>query len=129
MKVLAITGSSGGHIFPALGFLDTLKNKHKNIDALLVLPKKSITNQIKSFEYKFNYISVSSIKLGFNFKNFTAILRFLIGSLESIVILLTFRPEVVVGFGSLVCIPMILFAWLLGTKTLIHEQNVIPGRA
>ena len=129
MKVLAITGSSGGHIFPALGFLDTLNNKHKDIDILLVLPKRNITNPAGNFKYKLNYISISSIKLSLDFKNFTAILRFFKGSLESIVILLTFRPDVVVGFGSLVCIPMILFAWLLGMKTLIHEQNVIPGRA
>ncbi len=147
VKILAITGASGGHIFPTLGFLDTLNNKsrtflpqealytkkvrdkHKDIDVILVLPKKSITNQIKSFEYKFNYISISSIKLGFDFRNFSAILRFFKGSWESLIILLTFRPDVVVGFGSLVCIPMILFAWLFRIKTLIHEQNVIPGRA
>jgi len=35
----------------------------------------------------------------------------------------------VVGFGSIVCIPLILFAWLFRIKTLIHEQNLIPGRA
>jgi len=147
VKVLAITGSSGGHIFPALGFLDTLNNKsrtflpqetpytkkvrdkHKDIDILLVLPKKTITHQVGNFEYKLNYISISSIKLNLDFKNFAAILRFFQGSLESIIILLTFRPDIVVGFGSLCCIPMILFAWLFRVKTLIHEQNVIPGRA
>ncbi|MDP3732623.1 MAG: undecaprenyldiphospho-muramoylpentapeptide beta-N-acetylglucosaminyltransferase [Candidatus Omnitrophota bacterium] len=129
MKILAITGSSGGHIFPALGFLDTLNNKHKDIDILLVLPKKSITNQIESFQNKPNYISISSVRLSLDFKNFTAILLFFKGSLESMFILLTFRPDIVVGFGSLVCIPMVLFAWLFRMKTLIHEQNVIPGRA
>jgi UDP-N-acetylglucosamine--N-acetylmuramyl-(pentapeptide) pyrophosphoryl-undecaprenol N-acetylglucosamine transferase len=129
VKVLAITGSSGGHIFPALGFLDTLNNKHKDIDILLVLPKKSITHQAENVKYKLNYISISSIKLSFDLRDFSAILRFFKGSLESIIILLTFRPDVVVGFGSLVCIPMILFARFLGMKTLIHEQNVIPGRA
>jgi len=129
MKVLAVTGLSGGHIFPALGFLDTLSNKYKDIDILLVLPKKSITHQVKSLKYKLNYISISSIKLSFGLRNFRAILRFFQGSWESIIILLTFRPDVVVGFGSLFCIPMILFAWLFRMKTLIHEQNVIPGRA
>ena len=129
MKVLAVTGLSGGHIFPALGFLDTLNNKHKDIDILLVLPKKSITHQVENLEYKLNYISISSIKPSLDFKNFTAILRFFKGSWESIIILLTFRPDVIVGFGSLFCIPMILFAWLFRMKTLIHEQNVIPGRA
>ncbi len=129
MKILTIAGSSGGHIFPALGLLDTLYNKHKNIDALLVLPRKSITNKIKTPKYRVEYISISSIKPGLDFKNFSAILLLLKGSWESIIILLKFRPDVVVGFGSLVSVPMILFAWLLGMKTLIHEQNVIPGRA
>ena len=129
VKVLAITGLSGGHIFPALGFLDTLNSKHKDIAILLVLPKKNITQQVGNLGYQRNYISVSSVKLSLDSKNFTAILRFFKGSWESIIILLTFRPDVVVGFGSLFCIPMILFAWLLGMKTLIHEQNVIPGRA
>jgi UDP-N-acetylglucosamine--N-acetylmuramyl-(pentapeptide) pyrophosphoryl-undecaprenol N-acetylglucosamine transferase len=49
--------------------------------------------------------------------------------LESIVILLSFKPDIVVGFGSLVSVPMVMLAWLLRIKTLIHEQNVIPGRA
>lgn len=129
MKILVITGASGGHIFPALGFLDTLKEKHKNIDTLLILPKNNITNQIGEFEYKLNYISVSSIKLNLDFSNFMAIFNFFKGSLESIAILLKFKPDIVVGFGSLACIPMLIFAWAFRIKTLIHEQNVIPGRA
>lgn len=129
MKILAITGASGGHIFPALGFLDTLKNRDKNLDTLLVLPKKSLTNQRENLAHKLNYVSISTIKLGFAFKNLASILRFFKGALESIFILSEFRPDIVVGFGSLVCIPMILFAWLFRRKTLLHEQNVIPGRA
>jgi len=126
VKILVVTGSSGGHIFPALGFLDTLASRHKDIEALLVLPRKSIISQIK---YKVSYISISSIKSSLDFKNFIALLRFLKGAWESIIILLKFRPDVVVGFGSLACVPMVMFARFLGAKVLIHEQNVIPGRA
>lgn len=129
MKILAITGASGGHIFPALGFLDTLRNKHRDLDVLLVLPRKGVTAQIKNIDSRINYVSFSSIKLRFDFRNLVSGLRFLKGSLESIFILAQFRPDIVVGFGSLVCVPMILFAWLFRIKTLIHEQNVIPGRA
>jgi len=130
VRILVITGASGGHIFPALGFLDTLKGKHKNIDTLLILPKKNIINQISDLGYyKINYISVSPIKLNLDFSNFTAVFNFLKGSLESIVILLKFKPDIVVGFGSMASIPMLIFAWTFRIKTLIHEQNVIPGRA
>lgn len=129
MKILVVTGSSGGHIFPALGFLDTLRDRRKNIDLLLVLPKKNISKQIENIDYRVNYISISSVKLKLDFKNFIAILRYFKGSVESMAILLAFRPDSVIGFGSLASVPMVLFAWFFRMKTLIHEQNVIPGRA
>lgn len=139
MKILVVTGASGGHIFPALAFLDTLKEKYKNIETLLVLPlslvqrrdlpKAGITNQIGIADYKVNYIFVSTIKLRLDFKNFAAILIFLKSFLKSVFILLEFRPDIVVGFGGLPSVPLIIFAWLFRIKNLIHEQNVIPGRA
>jgi len=129
MKILVVTGASGGHIFPALSFLETLKETHKKIDTLLVLPKATVKSRILPNNYEVKYISISTIELSFNFSNFIAILRFLKGSLESLVLLLEFRPSIVVGFGSLDCIPLVGLAWIFRIKTLIHEQNVIPGRA
>jgi len=129
VRILVVTGSSGGHIFPALSFLDALKNRGKDVEALLVLPKKGIKIQVKNISFKTNYISISSIKPGFNLRSFSAILRFLKGACESILLLFKFKPDVVVGFGSLVSIPLVFFARTLNIKTLIHEQNVIPGRA
>lgn len=147
LKILVITGASGGHIFPATGFLDTLKDKHKDIEILLVLPKRNIaypmpkyrhaedilqkdtTFGIRTFDCKVNYISISPIKLGLDFKNVVTILKFIRGSWQSLFIILKFKPDIVVGFGSLTCVPMVLFARILAIKTIIHEQNVIPGRA
>jgi len=129
MKVLVVSGSSGGHIFPALGFIDTLKDREEDLDALLVLPKKSVINHSQIPTCQINYISISPIKLSLDLRNFVAIFNFFKGSLESLLIILKFKPDLVVGFGSIVSIPIIFFAWSFGIKTLLHEQNVIPGRA
>lgn len=129
MRILVVAGKSGGHIFPALGFLHTLREKHKDIETVLVLPKKSKESHIENFGCSVNYISISSIKLRLDFKNFISILNFFKGALESLFILLNFNPDIVVGFGSLASVPMVMFAWCLKIKTMIHEQNVIPGRA
>lgn len=132
IRILVVAGASGGHIFPALSFLDTLKHRHKEIDTLLVLPKSSlkykIINQAKANSYKVNYVSISPVKFRINLENIYSILNFLKGSLQSMFIILEFRPDIVVGFGSLVCIPTITLAWIFRIKTLIHEQNVYPGR-
>lgn len=129
MMVLVVVGSSGGHIFPALSFIDALKDKYPQVGALLILPKRNFIDRLQLAEYKVRYISISPITLRPNFKNLIAILGFLKGSLESFFIMLEFRPDIVVGFGSIVCLPLILLAWIFRIKILIHEQNVIPGRA
>ncbi|MFH0738898.1 MAG: undecaprenyldiphospho-muramoylpentapeptide beta-N-acetylglucosaminyltransferase [Candidatus Omnitrophota bacterium] len=127
-RVLVISGSSGGHIFPALAFLDSLRES-KEIEALLVLPKKNILNLSGNHSYQLRYISVTSLRPGLSWSNLLACVRFFQGTLESAGLLLSFRPHIVVGFGSIVSVAMILLARILGIKTLIHEQNVIPGRA
>ncbi|MBU1864655.1 MAG: UDP-N-acetylglucosamine--N-acetylmuramyl-(pentapeptide) pyrophosphoryl-undecaprenol N-acetylglucosamine transferase [Candidatus Omnitrophica bacterium] len=39
------------------------------------------------------------------------------------------HPDVVVGFGSSVSVPLIITGWLQSVPTIIHEQNVIWGLA
>ncbi|MFA5145509.1 MAG: UDP-N-acetylglucosamine--N-acetylmuramyl-(pentapeptide) pyrophosphoryl-undecaprenol N-acetylglucosamine transferase [Candidatus Omnitrophota bacterium] len=129
MRVLAVTGSSGGHIFPALSFLDTLKDRHKGIDALLVMPRSAARFHVLAGKCRVEYISISPLGSGFNFKNLNAVLNLLKGSLESLFIMFEFRPDVVVGFGTIDCVPLLLLAWIFRVKTLIHEQNVSFGRA
>lgn len=129
VKILVVTGASGGHIFPALSFLDALKEQNKGIDALFVLPLRNAIAEIPLNKYKVKYLSISAVRLCFDFDNLLSILRFFKAALESFFLLLEFRPDVVVGFGSINSIPLVLWAWMHRTKTLIHEQNVIPGRA
>lgn len=129
VRVLVVTGASGGHMFPALSFLDTLKEKNKEVDTLLVLSKRSIKTKIVPDNYKVRYLSISPITLRLNLENFVSILRFIKGCFESLFLLLEFKPDIVVGFGSLDSVPLLLLAWLVRIKTLIHEQNLILGRA
>ncbi len=128
-KVLVVTGTSGGHIFPAQAFLTAIKNKQPDINVFLLLPGNCIIKKNERFNYKVKYIKLSSIDRRIDFKNIRNILNFISGSLESLIILLKFQPDIVVGFGSLASLPAVMFAWLLRIKVLIHEQNVIPGRA
>ncbi len=128
MRILAVAGSSGGHIFPALGFLDTLKEKKPDVKTLLVLPRNSIKNNVE-ISYKVAFVSVSNIRARVDFKNIIALFGFFRACVESFFIIICFRPHMVVGFGSLASLPIIMFAKAFDVKTVIHEQNVLPGRA
>jgi len=129
IKILVVTGSSGGHIFPALSLLESLKEKAPDMESLLILPRRSIKNQLGNLSCPTSYLSFSPVKFNLGFSNIVSILKLFKVAAEELVILLRFRPRIVVGFGSLVTLPLIMFARASGRKILIHEQNLIPGKA
>ncbi len=127
MRILVVTGATGGHIYPALGFIESLQSLKRDVEVLLVLPKIKLKSAVEAYGVRVAYISVSSIRL--NTGIFVSLFKFIKGIFESIAILLRFKPDVVIGFGSLVCIPLVISARILGKKVVLHEQNVTPGRA
>jgi len=129
MKVLVVAGSSGGHIFPALALLEHLKQNYSQTDTRLVLPKRNIKKDIENLGFKVAYVDSVSIEAKINSRNLLAIIKFLKGAWQSLIILLRFEPEVVVGFGSITSIPLVMFSWLMRLKVVLHEQNVVPGQA
>jgi UDP-N-acetylglucosamine--N-acetylmuramyl-(pentapeptide) pyrophosphoryl-undecaprenol N-acetylglucosamine transferase len=42
-------------------------------------------------------------------------------------ILKDFRPGLVIGVGGYSAGPLVMAAWLMGIKIVLHEQNILPG--
>jgi UDP-N-acetylglucosamine--N-acetylmuramyl-(pentapeptide) pyrophosphoryl-undecaprenol N-acetylglucosamine transferase len=131
VRILVAAGSSGGHIFPALAFLESLKEKYPDNETLLLLPEKSRgkIDCIDGCGYKIRYIPLASVRFSLKREDLKNLLGLFKAILQSLRILLDFHPDIVVGFGSATSVPVVILAWLLRVKTLIHEQNVIPGKA
>ena len=129
MRILAVAGASGGHIFPAVGFLDDFKAAYPDTRTLLILSRRAMGKGFDTGGHSVRVISVSNLSLRPSARNIVAGMNFLKGFFESIVILAQFKPDIVVGFGSIASIPVLVCAWLFRTTVLIHEQNVLPGRA
>jgi len=139
MRVIAVTGASGGHIFPAVGFLEGLKTQVPGLEACLVVPRKSVLGgegEDSGFVMhpRLSWCKVYEISLSSGTRNSIAKKISLLfdlarGAVESLMLILKFKPDVVVGFGSLGSIPLVFLGWLSRSTTLIHEQNVTPGKA
>ncbi|MDP3041114.1 MAG: undecaprenyldiphospho-muramoylpentapeptide beta-N-acetylglucosaminyltransferase [Candidatus Omnitrophota bacterium] len=127
MNVLIVTGSSGGHIFPALALAEALKNSGQEV--LLVLPEDGRKNRIPIDFTQTEYIHAAKLSFGLNKKTLLGVYFLFRGAWQSLRIILKFKPLVVVGFGSLNSVPLMFWAWLFRIKTIIHEQNVVCGRA
>ncbi len=130
MKILIAAGGSGGHIFPAIALARELKKKDKDIDILFVGSNKQLDRRIFEKEkFAFSLLSANKMpyRLGLKVLPFFAALIF--DLLKSLAIGLSYRPAVVVGFGGYVSCPVVAMARVLAIPTVVHEQNVVPGRA
>jgi UDP-N-acetylglucosamine--N-acetylmuramyl-(pentapeptide) pyrophosphoryl-undecaprenol N-acetylglucosamine transferase len=59
----------------------------------------------------------------------TSVFTLVASSVRALGVLGAFRPNVVVGFGGYVSIPVALAAILRGIPLVLHEQNSVPGMA
>ena len=130
MKILIASGGSGGHIFPAIALAEELKLKAPSAQILFVGSDKALDKRI--FEKEgFEYSLLSSNKLPYriSFNTLLFLFKLSIDIFRSIVIIMKYKPDAVVGFGGYVSAPVIVAAYILGTPRMIHEQNAVPGRA
>ena len=130
MKVVISAGGTGGHIYPALAIINKIKEKEPDSEFLYIgthnrmekdiVPSKGIP--FKSIEmYGFNKKSL--------FKNFKTIRCLFKAFKDSKKIIKEFNPDVVIGVGGYVTVPVIYSAKKLGYKTFLHEQNSLPGKS
>ena len=127
MRVLIVTGSSGGHIFPAFALAEELKKT--GTDLLLVLPQNVFKIKIPIGLKDVKYLPVVALSSSLSVNNLLGVWIFLRVAWESFRLIIKFKPDVVVGFGGLNTLSLVFWAWLFRIKTIIHEQNVICGKA
>ncbi len=131
MKVLIAAGGSGGHIFPAIALAHDLGKKRvaKN-DILFIGSNRPLDVRIFEKEgFRFTLLSSNKLPYGFSFMLITFIVKLFADMIRSFFAILSFRPDVVVGFGGYVPCPVILTAKIFGIPKILHEQNAVAGRA
>ena len=127
MRIILATGGSGGHIFPALQVADQLTKMGHEV---VFVGKFGVG--LGGIEAN-HYPCVSLSAKGFAWLPLKRCVESIVcmakAILESFGALKKFRPEAVCGFGGYASFPVVLSAAFLRYPTMIHEQNVVPGRA
>jgi len=128
MKILIVAGGTGGHILPGLVLAREIKTRNIGEVLFAASSRKQDREIISGKGIDFVTLPITSPQS----KNIFAILNFFImlfiGTIGSFILLLKYRPNVVIGFGGYVSGPITLVSSLSGIKTIIHEQNVFPGK-
>ena len=126
IEYIVIAGSSGGHILPAIKFINNL-SKVKNPNNILFITNKigeNFINKISSKEIKKIQIG-SSNKISYIMKIITFLLP----------ILFMNKKVICLGFGGFITSPVLYLSKIFSlflfkkNKIYIHEQNIVFGLA
>lgn len=129
VKILIAAGGSGGHIFPAIALKRALARR-ESCEMKFVGSDKAIDRRIFEKEgVRFSLLSANKLPYKISPSVILFFLRLILDSVKALWITAAFRPTSCVGFGGYVSFPVLLSAKLLRVPTVVHEQNVVPGRA
>ncbi|MDD3186926.1 MAG: undecaprenyldiphospho-muramoylpentapeptide beta-N-acetylglucosaminyltransferase [Bacilli bacterium] len=130
MKVIISAGGTGGHIYPALAIVNKIKEKNPSSTFLYIGTHNRMEKDIvPNHNIPFKSIKVYGFYRKHIFKNFKTIYFLIISYFKCRKIIKKFNPDIVIGVGGYVTAPVILAASKLKYKTIIHEQNSIPGKS
>lgn len=128
MKVLLSGGGTGGHINPGIAIARYLKEKQPDTEFLFVGTHKGLEGElIPKAGFPIRFIEVEGFRRKLSWQTVKTVQKMLKGYVQSRKILKEFQPDIVIGTGGYVCGPVVYAASKMGIKTLVHEQNVIPG--
>lgn len=130
MKVILTGGGTGGHIYPALAIASELKERVPEVEILYVGTVKGLESSIvPKAGLDFKTIDISGLDRTSMLKATKTVAKFPLSFFQAWDVVRKFGPDIVIGTGGYVSFPVVFIATILGCKTIIHEQNAIPGLA
>jgi len=128
LRVVIAGGGTGGHLFPGIAIAQEFLAKNAENNVLFVGTGKPFEISIlleTGFAHK--CITAEGFKGRGVWNQIVSISKVPKGIIESILILKGFKPHIVIGVGGYSAGPLVMGAWLLGIKIVLHEQNILPG--
>ena len=122
-------GGTGGHIYPAISIADQLKKKVEDCNILFVGAKNKMEmKKVPENGYKIIGLYISGYQRKLNFiSNLTLPFKLIYSLIHSLIIILKYKPKIVVGTGGYASGPVMYIAALLRIPVFIQEQNSYPG--
>src|SRR3989339_1000790 len=128
MKIVIAAGGTGGHIYPGIAIAEEFLSRNPQNQILFIGSHDGLEKNLVTKEgYKIKLIFARGILRKLSYKAVSAPFLTFFGFFQSLYYLTLFGPKAVVLTGGYVSFPVACAAKLLGIKTVLHEQNVLPG--
>ncbi len=128
MKIIIAAGGTGGHIYPGIAVAEDFVSRDNCNKVLFLSGRNPLEKRlIENEKFKMLPIDVRGLERKISFKAASAPFISFLGFIESLVILSIYKPKAVILTGGYVSLPVALAAKILRIKSVLLEQNVLPG--
>ncbi len=145
MRILAVGGGSGGHVTPVVAVLRELHKSHPKTEVRFWCDRH-FASQARDIMSEYDASIRTQTVVAGKFRRYRHLTRLqhltspsivlpnirdtffvLVGTVQSFIRLLAWRPDVVFAKGGYVCLPVGWAAWLLRIPVVIHDSDAHPG--
>lgn len=133
MNILLTGGGTGGHTIPMIAIVKELRKirrlaKRKDLKFFWLGSGEGPEKKAAQDNHiPFQKIACGKLRRYFSFRNLVDFFKIPAGIFQSFFLILGFKPEVVFSKGGYVSLPVVVSAWFLRKKIIIHESDVIAG--
>jgi len=130
MQIMITGGGTGGHTSPAVAIIEELQKRDPRLMIHWVGRKGGIEQQVaERIGVPFRGVPVEGWPRKRSPRQAWVAAKLALGVARSMMYIKTLRPQVVVGVGGYVSLPLCYAAQRLGVPTILHEQNKRLGMA
>jgi UDP-N-acetylglucosamine--N-acetylmuramyl-(pentapeptide) pyrophosphoryl-undecaprenol N-acetylglucosamine transferase len=128
-KIVIAAGGTGGHLFPGLAVGEVLVREGWEV---LVLTSEKAIDRVATegrHEFRIERLPATGMPRLFSPGMVLFFFRLLMALWSCISLYRRFRPDVVLAMGGFTSTAPVVAAWLCGIPAVVHESNVVPGKA
>jgi len=127
MKILLAGGGTLGSVNPLVAMYEEAKIQHKNWDWFWVGTKDGIERRlVGSLGIEYEWVPTIKLRRYFSLRVLVDPFFFAFAFLRSLLIVMVEKPDVIIGAGSFVSVPVAWAGWLFRKKIIIHQQDIRP---
>ncbi|OAG94189.1 undecaprenyldiphospho-muramoylpentapeptide beta-N-acetylglucosaminyltransferase [Ferroacidibacillus organovorans] len=128
MRIVVTGGGTGGHIYPAFSIIKRMKERHPSAEVLYIGTERGLERELAPKSgVPCAFLRVEGLQRRVSARAFKTM--FLAGTsfFSARRILKRFRPDVVIGTGGYVVLPVLLAARTLGVPSAVLELDAFAG--
>lgn len=124
MRVFVTGGGTGGHLFPAIALGEELLERGYDVHLITDI---RCSGYIKGCKLETHVLYLGFMRKGILSKILLSA-RMVHAIIKTLILLICYRPQVVIGFGGYTSFPALAAAKLLFIPIMLHEQNCFLGK-